>query len=394
MDAEEVKSCAALVEETSNADELIGRLLNEASRDPTKIFCHISGCSAQSGVHCNCTYAKMNFNEISELDAAAQSGVEGLATTPTIQFKLSQRENRVLSNISSFFGIVTAPRAGAQPFPKPISALRMMTNVEAGRSFWGPNGIITKSLASFRAAIEELRALVARQAVAILRLLNHLANPGGGAAPAAIAAGSATAPAALARPAPPAAAEPQPSLEMLEIATLAPALAPPPAPARPPPPPDAAAEPAPPARADPDGGGGLTVDQLVPLLCKALKLSKPRSKQPTISGGLHRSTVYRRRQNCGPMTDIWMENCGLATNESDPARIVAAVAPERRRMRSRAVAVNADGPPPPGCSRGAPQQPGRRRRRAAAADGPQPRSPRPTQTPGRGATQAAGPPLQ
>ena len=60
------------------------------------------------------------------------------------------------------------------------------------------------------------------------------------------------------------------------------ALAPPPAPARPPPPPDAAAEPAPPARAAPDGGGGLTVDQLVPLLRKALKLSKPRSAKPTI----------------------------------------------------------------------------------------------------------------
>ena len=96
------------------------------------------------------------------------------------------------------------------------------------------------------------------------------------------------------------------------------------------------------------------VDQLVPLLRKALKLSKPYSK-PTIGGGLHRVTVYRRRQKCGPMTDIWMENCGIITNELDPARIVAAavdpppgrrrlraVAAERRRMRSRAaVAVNA-----------------------------------------------------
>ena len=82
-----------------------------------------------------------------------------------------------------------------------MSALRMMTTGdEAGRSFWGPNGIMTKSLASFRAAVEELRALVARQAAAILRLLNHLANRGGGAA--AIAPPGAPAP-ALARPAPP-----------------------------------------------------------------------------------------------------------------------------------------------------------------------------------------------
>ncbi len=38
---------------------------------------------------------------------------------------------------------------------------------EAG--FWGPNGIMTEPLASFRAAVEGLRALIiARQAAAIL----------------------------------------------------------------------------------------------------------------------------------------------------------------------------------------------------------------------------------
>ena len=169
-------------------------------------------------------------------------------------------------------------------------------------------------LASFRAAVAELRALVARQAAAILRLPNnHLANPGGGAAPAAIAAGSAPAPAALARPAPPAAAEPQPSPPMRGIAALR-----------------RRARHRPliprqswlPRRGRPRTAAAA-VDQLVPLLRKALKLSKPYSK-PTIGGGLHRVTVYRRRQKCGPMTDIWMENCGIITNELDPARIVAA----------------------------------------------------------------------
>ncbi len=161
---------------------------------------------------------------------------------------------------------------------------------------------------------------------------------------------------------------------MLEIAALAPARPPPPVPARPPPPPAAAAEQAPPARAAPDGGGGLSVDQLVPLLCKALKLSKPRSKQPTIGGGLHRSTVYQRRQNCGPMTDIWMENCGLATNVSDPARIVAAVVdPKVIKAAGLLVTVvsvvrvraTAAGPQPGG---GSTPSPGRRNRRAAAAE--------------------------
>jgi hypothetical protein len=94
-------------------------------------------------------------------------------------------------------------------FPKPLSALRMVTTGdECGRIFWGTNGIITKSLAS--TAVVELNELVARHSAAILRLLIHLANLGGGAAPAAIAAsasGSAPA-AALAHPAPPGTATP------------------------------------------------------------------------------------------------------------------------------------------------------------------------------------------
>ena len=110
----------------------------------------------------------MNFEELSAMDAAAQVGLDGLGTKPTVRISLSMQENRVLSNLASFFGFVTAGRQGAPSQPKVLSALRMMTaGDEAGRSFWGPNGIITKSLASFRAAVTELRALVARQAAAI-----------------------------------------------------------------------------------------------------------------------------------------------------------------------------------------------------------------------------------
>jgi hypothetical protein len=170
----------------------------------------------------------------------------------------------------------------------------MTTGDETGRCFWGPNGIWTKFLASTRTAVTELRALVARQAAAILRLLSHLANlGGGGAAPMAIAADlPGDAPPALNPPSLPA------------------------APAKPPPAPAAQA---------PDGSGGeLTLDQLRPLLRAALKIPKPRYQKPTIDGGLNRSTLFRRRQNCAPMTDLWMENCGFATNETVPARIVAA----------------------------------------------------------------------
>jgi hypothetical protein len=58
----------------------------------------------------------------------------------------------------------------------------MTTGEEAGRCFLGPNGIWTKFLASMRTAVTELRALVARQAAAILRLISRLVNLGGGGA--------------------------------------------------------------------------------------------------------------------------------------------------------------------------------------------------------------------
>ena len=50
----------------------------------------------------------------------------------------------------------------------------------------------------------------------------------------------------------------------------------------------------------------------------------PRSREATIGGSVHRTTAARRMQNCAPVTDIWLENCGRATNETEPARIVAA----------------------------------------------------------------------
>ena len=158
MDAAEVGFFSALVEETSKTDESVGRFINEANRNPATIFSHMPGCSAQSGFDCNCTFARMNFNDMCALDAAAHFGLEGSATIPAIQFKLSERENKVLSNVSSFFGLVTAGnRAGATSLPKPTSALRMMTNGN-DMCFWGPNGIISKFLASTRAAVVELRA--------------------------------------------------------------------------------------------------------------------------------------------------------------------------------------------------------------------------------------------
>jgi hypothetical protein len=198
---------------------------------------------------------------------------------------LSEQENKVLSNISSFFGIVTAAKAaGAKPQPKLTAALRVMT-MGNDMCFWGPNGMISKFLASARTAVTELRALVSRQATAILRLLSHLANlGGGGAAPMGIAADA------------PGGAPPA-----LNLSSLPAAAAKPPPRAEPPPAPAAQApdgsEEAGLGRRNltsttisqqaPDGSGGdLTLDQIRPLLRAALKIPKPRNQQPTIDGGL------------------------------------------------------------------------------------------------------------
>ncbi len=132
----------------------------------------------------------MNFNDVNALDAAAQFGLGGLDAKLHCMI-LSERENHVLSNIASFCGIVTAStytKSGRQGgLPKPLSALRMMTTNDEGRSFFGLNGVLTKSFASIRAAGMELRALVGRQTAAIRRLLALLADRGGAAAQIAIA---------------------------------------------------------------------------------------------------------------------------------------------------------------------------------------------------------------
>ena len=63
---------------------------------------------------------------------------------------LSERKNRILSNVASFLGVFTNAKAGSQQ--KPTSALRvwiMTTGDEAGRSFWAQrnNGQVTRILA-------------------------------------------------------------------------------------------------------------------------------------------------------------------------------------------------------------------------------------------------------
>ena len=75
MDAEEVRYISALVYESSKVDDSFGQLFNGVARDPTTIFSHTSMCPARVavGAHCNCTFSRMNFNEMIVLDATVHS---------------------------------------------------------------------------------------------------------------------------------------------------------------------------------------------------------------------------------------------------------------------------------------------------------------------------------
>ena len=136
----EEETFSALLDESAATNKSFENFFDEAARDRATLFRHNSECSAKPGFQCNCSFATMNFNEMSALDTAAQSRLQGLNTKPTLQIKLSECDNLSLCNMASFFGIFTEARAGKIPQPKPMCALRIMTTGdEAGRSFWGPN---------------------------------------------------------------------------------------------------------------------------------------------------------------------------------------------------------------------------------------------------------------
>ena len=111
----------------------------------------------------------MNFEELIPLDAAAQSGQDGLGAKPTVGMSVSMQENHARSNAASFFGIVTAARQGIAT----QSLVRIMTTGGRSRTpraaSWGPTeSLPSRSPPRGRPWPEELRALVARQAAAAI----------------------------------------------------------------------------------------------------------------------------------------------------------------------------------------------------------------------------------
>ena len=93
MDAEEKESLAALAEESVRKNGSFGQMFNEAAREPFIIFRNNFGCFAQPVFHCNCTFARLNFNEMASLEATAQSGLVVLSTKPTLSLRMSAQEN-------------------------------------------------------------------------------------------------------------------------------------------------------------------------------------------------------------------------------------------------------------------------------------------------------------
>ena len=206
--AGEAKYFSDLVEAQAAAEESFGQFLDCDARDQGRFFTHTSSCFAAAG--CSCSSARLNRSEISALTESVQNGMtEVLPETKQHNITISSREKNILGIISLFFGAVTARGSAAANAPKPTSGIRIMTTGDAGRCFWGPDGIWSRTTDCCVKAAVGFRALVARQAAAILRLRGLLAEQRAAMAIAAdaIAAG---APGGAPPPAPPAHPRPPP----------------------------------------------------------------------------------------------------------------------------------------------------------------------------------------
>jgi hypothetical protein len=76
MDAEEFHFFPALAEESSKSNQSLGQLFHGAAQDQSIICNDYLACSEQHGCHSDCTCARMNFDEMSALNSAAQSGLD------------------------------------------------------------------------------------------------------------------------------------------------------------------------------------------------------------------------------------------------------------------------------------------------------------------------------
>ena len=170
-----------------------------------------------------------------------------------------------------------------------------MTTGDAGRCFWGPNGIMP--VYYFAKATTEFRTLAARQAEAILRLRQAEAILLLRAAPAdregqIDSAAAATVLSATMQSAGAAEAVPR---------SLAAAL---------------------PGAADvPQAAIAQSFEVLRKLIIEVLKVRRPRMPD---NSEPHRTTKWRRQKACDDWNALWLEGCSFTTTETDPSKILVA----------------------------------------------------------------------
>ena len=87
LSTSEIEKYSTLLEESATTNKSLEKFLDEAARDQATLFRHTSGCSAQPDFRCNCSFARMNFAEMSVLDAATQSRLGGLNTNQHFKSK-------------------------------------------------------------------------------------------------------------------------------------------------------------------------------------------------------------------------------------------------------------------------------------------------------------------
>jgi hypothetical protein len=85
------------------------RLRSRENGHPTTIFRHNPGFFAQHGVHCNFSFARMNFMVAKAWNAAAQSLLDGKNTKPALQ---TDCVFFLFLNMLSFFGHVQGHHRG------------------------------------------------------------------------------------------------------------------------------------------------------------------------------------------------------------------------------------------------------------------------------------------
>ena len=86
LSTQEVETFSALLEERATINKSFENFFDEAARDQSTFFRQTAGCYAQPGFACNGSFARTTFNEMSALDAAAQSSnAWRLRHKPTLQ---------------------------------------------------------------------------------------------------------------------------------------------------------------------------------------------------------------------------------------------------------------------------------------------------------------------